>query len=619
MDNSGKVQGVDRVIMKGLFVVLLIWGSSFFSNTGGDPGFGVRHLGISLFCFSYVSYFILYSGYGYPSLTKWQILSLFSYFMFTLTGLMSSYLGVNPKEGVFPALINLNFIVLLLVTIHAFNNGLKLSEISFLIAIIGCFSGVFGVLQYYDFVPQSLITVSPPTALQFNRNFFGSSQVLILPFAFLSTFSFNGWRRVISLVSTLVILLSIPISQTRSAILALLVFGVFVLSVLSIRYLKGSLTRHRKVVLLISLVVFLGAGAFISENYFGNVERNIKSYFNGQENNNQSQSSVEERLTIWQGSTEIVKSNPYIGVGFGNWKIHYGAITDQPTRAKSGRVVISKAHNVYLEILCETGIIGLLFYCLFLVIIIYLIRKHSLNNFSALFLGAGFLAFLTDYLFSFGNYQPSHMIYVGLMSGYLLSLSKSVEPKQLSQRITVPAGSITAVLSLFAIYWAFSLILFEHSISKGQTNSSSGDFHMALYHFENAIDNVHSLNRQGDSPHLQKAFVYNKMKKFDDAIKELHLAWKVNPYSSRVNATFGTSYFAKQDLEMAALYYQNAYDVQSRNMAIVKKLAICYFEMKEFEKCVKLLDSFTAKLNPNLKLMLKVSRMNTGQNIIPNK
>lgn len=599
--------------MNGLFIVLLIWGSFFFSNSGGDPGFAVRHLAISLFCLSYVSYFILYRRLSYPVLGKWQKLSLFGYFMFTIVGLLSSVWGVNSKEGIYPALIHFNFIILMLVTVHAFNNGLKLRSVSFLIALIGLFSGVFGCMQYYELLPEQFIAGAPPTALQFNRNFFGSSQVLILPFALVSTLASKGLRRYISLTSLSVIFLSILISQTRSAVLSLLVFGVVVLAVIINRSLKGGSSKQNKLILWTGVVGFMISVAVIGSNNFRGVSKSITKYFQTNKSVERRQNSIEERFDIWRGSLEIVKSHPVGGVGFGNWKIHYAANTNQPYRAKSGRIVIAKAHNVYLEFLNETGMIGMSFYAVFLLGILLIIYKSVINDTSALFFVAGFYAFLLDYLFSFGNYQPSHMIYSGVMLGYLLYIGDNTSRKYLSHKVSLINGVIAVVLTLLATYWSYSMIAFEESISKGQVSSSQGDFQTALYHFDNAVNNVHSLNRQGDSPHLQKAFVFNKMKRFDDAIKECHLAWKDNPFSSRLNATFGASYFAKHDLKQATIYYQKAFNVQSRNLSIAEKLAICYFQMKDFQRCIEVLDRFDGRLNPNLQMMLKVSKMSSGQ------
>ena len=606
------ISGGDKVILNVLFAILLFWGSFLFvNNGGGDPGFAIRHLGISLFCLCYVAYFILYRRAIFPALGVWPKISLLGYLLFTVTGFMAAFLGVNFREGILPTLININFLVLILITIHALYNGLRVTGITFILVLIGGFAGLFGVFQYYGMLPDILIVGSPPTGLQFNRNFFGSSQVLLLPFVVLSLQKATGVKKYISAGSLVIVLWSISISQTRSAVLSLIVYGIVVLAVVILRQQKGNPVNLNKKALFAGIVIFfLGAGV-LSTNYFRGILNSVNRHLRTEAESNKRQNSIQERLDIWRGSIGIIEDHPLVGVGFGNWKIHYAGVTNQPYRAQTGRIVTAKAHNVYLEILSETGIVGFGFYAIFIIGLLLIIYKYVIVDSAAMILGAGLFAFLTDYLFSFGNYQPSHMIYAGLMIGYLLYLPNHDRSTDKHSNAVRAIALSAFILVLLAAYWSLSLILFELSIKKGQLSSAQGDHRTALYHFDNAIDNVHALNRQGDSPHLQKAFVYNKMRNYEAAIVELRLAWKDNPHSSRLNATFGDVYFAKQDLNKASVYYQKAFDVQSKNLAIGEKLAITYFELKHYDKCVEVLGPLEKMLNPNLKMMLQISKMNT--------
>jgi O-antigen ligase len=69
----------------------------------------------------------------------------------------------------------------------------------------------------------------------------------------------------------------------------------------------------------------------------------------------QTSSSVLSRIEIWLESIKIFKSHPIFGVGLGN--IHF-YVENYFIKAASGFHLI-KAHNLVLELLAETGIIGL--------------------------------------------------------------------------------------------------------------------------------------------------------------------------------------------------------------------------------------------------------------------
>ncbi len=67
---------------------------------------------------------------------------------------------------------------------------------------------------------------------------------------------------------------------------------------------------------------------------------------------NLSEGSNMGRLVIWQDSWEIIKKNPIIGVGLGNYPLAVGLEQNYRSAVTS--------HNLYLDILAETGLFGLL-------------------------------------------------------------------------------------------------------------------------------------------------------------------------------------------------------------------------------------------------------------------
>lgn len=69
--------------------------------------------------------------------------------------------------------------------------------------------------------------------------------------------------------------------------------------------------------------------------------------------------AVIERLAHWQSALEMAKAHPWLGVGFGNYEVAYPefALLNWP-------MALGHAHNYYLNLLAETGIVGLLAYAI---------------------------------------------------------------------------------------------------------------------------------------------------------------------------------------------------------------------------------------------------------------
>ncbi|NDJ33630.1 MAG: O-antigen ligase family protein [Chloroflexi bacterium] len=77
--------------------------------------------------------------------------------------------------------------------------------------------------------------------------------------------------------------------------------------------------------------------------------------------------SVLERVAHWQAAWEMARYHPWLGVGIGNYEPVYPAFAllnwPQP---------LGHAHNIYLNTLAETGVIGLLAYVAFWAIVLWL-------------------------------------------------------------------------------------------------------------------------------------------------------------------------------------------------------------------------------------------------------
>lgn len=72
---------------------------------------------------------------------------------------------------------------------------------------------------------------------------------------------------------------------------------------------------------------------------------------------NDSNYAVIERLAHWQAAREMARFNPWLGVGFGNYEPVYPGY-----RLLNWAAPLGHAHNYYLNLLAEVGIIGLLAY-----------------------------------------------------------------------------------------------------------------------------------------------------------------------------------------------------------------------------------------------------------------
>jgi len=100
--------------------------------------------------------------------------------------------------------------------------------------------------------------------------------------------------------------------------------------------------------------------------------------------------SINLRVFYNQTAFSIIKSHPFLGIGYGNFVAELSLTKNLPFWA------LQPVHNIYLLLASETGLLGLMSFLLFisLILCVYLKKKNkSIENHIAIFLLGSFLFF----------------------------------------------------------------------------------------------------------------------------------------------------------------------------------------------------------------------------------
>lgn len=239
---------------------------------------------------------------------------------------------------------------------RCFLNGKSLYGI---IAIGGsCLAFVFSLITIITFVNfKAKFSVYDMASLtDFKQEFmpFGlpvndwvSFLLCLLPYPFAAAFnSGNKVKSILHLLSAALLTVSVILSLSRGAYLAL--FAFFVISIISLAVLKR---RETKRFLVLTFVVGFAAVAAVLPAWEEVLTTCAMSRTTSQK------LSTAGRVQLIGDAVSLWKESPLVGVGQGNFNIVYdGTITDR----KSSH---TRATNVYALILVERGTVGLLAYC----------------------------------------------------------------------------------------------------------------------------------------------------------------------------------------------------------------------------------------------------------------
>lgn len=280
--------------------------------------------------------------------------------------------------------------------------------------------------------------------------------------------------------------------------------------------------------------------------------------------------SINTRILIWKNTLEMIKNNPWLGSGIGSFKLNYlnyqaGFLRNNPDYLKYWAHA-GEAHNEYLQMAAELGIVGLGIFLSILFIFYSLIMKYlkeandNRNKIIIFGLFMGITCFLIHSLFTFPLHVPAlgsaFFIIVGLTVVYLRDFRFPEFNKHKNENKTVIKRQSSKLTILFTILILLIMIFIVDSIVikpyLAEVYAYKGRENLALVSYNNALSN----------------FEY---------------AAKLNPYNGRILLNLGATYYnlgffenAENTLKQSKKYYND------RN--IYRNLGLCYMQLERVQE-----------------------------------
>lgn len=227
--------------------------------------------------------------------------------------------------------------------------------------VFGALLALYGLLQYFLNPMQIYWLRQPKDAVPFgpfiNRHHFAGYMELALAVPLGLLFAGAVKRDWFALYAFAVLIMTTALVMTgsRGGVLSLAAEILFLIAMTSIvrrreRRDSAQVNNGRRAALLVrfALKVVLGFALFSTAIYFGGDEL-VRHIADASASNDVSTG----RMQFWRGAWEVIKHHPITGAGLGAFGVAY---TRYDT--SSGVMRLEQAHNDYLQILADAGMIG---------------------------------------------------------------------------------------------------------------------------------------------------------------------------------------------------------------------------------------------------------------------
>ncbi|MFT6715517.1 MAG: O-antigen ligase [Saprospiraceae bacterium] len=460
-----------------------------------------------------------------------------------------------------------------------------------------------------------------------NKNLLGSALFLCVPFLF-NTYRFSIKWKIFTIIIMILLGGVFLITHSKGVIVALAIALIsFILLVLFLSPLKLSAnffkTKTTKLIATLTIMI-LGVGVmlvFQNKGLFGHLFSLNTAY---------------TRINIWENSLKMIQQNPFLGVGAGNWNIHFSkyGLSEFNHLVQNGYTIYQRAHNHFLQTFCEKGIVGVvLFASLFMMILRSSFKtiKRTTDQKEAVFtiaMTGTTLGFLFISLVDYPLERIEHLVLFSVIIAILLSR----EASQLKKIVNKGKGKI---LLLFAIIF----VLFSLVVSSKR------------YYAESYLSKIHATHKKAqwgkllriakkiDSKYYEvdpmsiPVTWYVGVAKFSQgdikaAKKEFELAYRLNPYNIHVLNNLASCYEKEGDHSKAQNLYKNSLDISPDFQESRLNLSAVYFNAGDIENAFQTIDKcplscgddkYHVFLPAILKAKLKLLIANESDNLLVNK
>lgn len=319
---------------------------------------------------------------------------------------------------------------------------------------------------------------------------------------------------------------------------------------------------------------------------------------------------------IWRDTIKMWLSNPIFGVGIGKFHIEFVKFASEDLRKiwPQKNFIINDAHNEYLQMLSESGIIGFVLFVLPILIFFYEnlkklnIQKDFLKRVLIISLLSGCFAVLVQNFFSVDMRFIISSVYMFITMGITLSINNEMKEKKLifvSRELKIVSFLAFFVISGLVSFSnkTVSLLSILHISSKGVILSIDDNGfgllqivlrpYLANYKLSkekdffdekivNAAETLQELQKLKEK-YPDKAIIYEKIawiyakeRQFDKAIQNYLKAIELNPDSYAAYNNLGNIMFYI-DRKKAIEYYLKSIEINPRQVDARLNLGITYY------------------------------------------
>jgi len=468
-------------------------------------------------------------------------------------------------------IIFISYIILYFIIINVIDQKKDFNSFIKIFFLTSFIISVYTLIQYYGFDPY-LKDLHSLTSTIGQKNWISNYLAMIFPVAF-SYFLLeqSEKNKIIHFLLLSILYVTLMICQSRGIWISISLTVILAIYIIIKFKFYEIFSRNKKWLTLLILSFLVITIIYSTDNPLNKsaitVTERALSTFDEQD------PSINTRLLMWKTTFEMIKERPVFGSGIGTFKMNYldyqaDFLQNNPDYIKfSGKA--AEAHNEYLQMWAEIGIIGLGIFIgiilMFFNLIINYLKKNKSEKEKIIVFGLvlGITCFLIHCLFTFPLHVPTlgstFFILLGLTVGYIgeFDLNKTNKKNIIWKKLNQKKQRWIEIVFIFLIsvcmIFVINMLVIKPYIAE-------------LYYFKGMRCNVEN--------------------NFCEALPNFDYAAQLDPYNGRILHALGTTYYHLDIQDEAQKVLQRTkYYFNDRN--IYRNLGLSYMQSGNYQEAEK--------------------------------
>lgn len=436
-----------------------------------------------------------------------------------------------------------------------------------------------------------------------NINILAASLNIKVPFLIIGIIHFTRWKRILLVLALLLSTTIILLTSSRATFLGLVLI-VFIFLFFYARVYSFKKTDYIKISFVLLPLLISGIVTNLIFAKLGDSER-FKSIGNRISQIDPEDGSAKLRLQFWDNALKMIAEKPVSGIGVGNWKI--GSLPYEKAFIDDSNIS-SNAHNDFMEVTAETGILnGLIYIALFVLLFFSNIKKILKSGKKGTQLVALLnLMLLVSYGFDALLNFPLYIPVMQLGFSFLLALTviNGSIPDTIKGTFFNSKAILCTTIGIGVVCFCFAFFQFRASQFEYKFK-----IYRALYSVDNVLPETGSLLESKDiinnSPKFPSVSYYSEPfieyagvslfyeKKYDEALLYFKKANKINPHLGNSDWYIHKIELSKGNIDRAYEHAKIAFYKRPRNSDFYLAALFMANEKKDTLEMLKIHNQFS--------------------------